>query len=460
MKLNMKVNMVTDRPIKAILLFTLPMLIGNLFQQLYVMVDTVIVNRSLGEAVLAAVGCTGTINYWVSGIVTGFVTGLCVVISQYFGAKDEEGVKRSFAASIILSVGIAVTVTLLSVVLSRPLLVLLNTPEATLEEATRYLHVLFGGLSASVVFNLAVGVIRALGESRKALYFLVLMCLINTLMDYICVCLLNMDVAGVALASVLSQLIAGVLCFVFVKKKMPQFSIRRRHFIEAKGELKRCLRIALPMGFQTPIVGVGLLALQYAINTLGPDAQTAYTAATRIHNFSETIFISFGVTMCTYVAQNYGAGKMERIKKGVFQCTLIGLGTTGVFLLIHLFGGRMLLESVIGIQSANVLEMGGSYLVYLGIGNVFLVLIYIFRNTLQGLGRTTMPVISGFVESAVRILAAVVLVGMLAFGGVKLAHPLAWTGAGILLVFAYAWIMRYRLPAGGNPLQKEEKVSI
>lgn len=421
------------------------MIVGNLFQQLYVMVDTVILNRALGSDALSAVGCTGNITFWVLGIITGFITGLCVVISQHYGAGDEEGIKRGFAASIWLGAGASAVVTLISLLLTRPLLDMLHTPLEIIEDAQKYLSVLFGGLVANVIFNLSLGLMRALGDSRRALYFLILMCLLNTGLDYLFVCVFQMDVAGIALASVMAQLLAGACGFFCIRKKMPQFSIGRKHFARAKSEIGGCLRIALPLSFQTPIIGIGLLVMQYAINAQGMDAQTAYTAASRLEGFSEAIFASFGVTICTYVAQNYGAGRFDRIKKGVFQCLLIGLGVSLFFLFLHLWGGRLLLGSVIGIQDPQVLELSQSCLVYFSIANLFLMMIYVYRNALQGVGHTSMPVLAGFAESGARIFAATVLTGVFVYAEIKLANPLAWTIAGLLLAVTYYYTAHRKL---------------
>jgi len=437
----MKDNMITGRPARIILAFSLPMIIGNVFQQVYVMTDTWLISRVLGVSALSAVGCTGTITYWINGIVTGFVTGLSVCIAQYVGAKNEEGIKRSFAASIVLSVGAAVIVTVVSLLIVKPMLVALRTPEEVIEDAFRYLSVLFMGLGTSVLFHLSVNVVRALGDSRRALYFMILLNLLNVVLECVCICLLRFNIVGISVATVLAQLLSGLACFWYIKRKVPRLQLRREHFSGVKGEWKRCLKIALPMAFQTPIVGIGLLIMQYAINGLGTEAVAAYTAATRVENFAELLFISFGVTMCTYVAQNYGAGKMDRVKKGVFQCMLISVGTSMVFLFIQVFAGRELLRFFIGNEEVKVLEMARSYLAVLGFANVFLALLYVFRYTLQGLGRTLMPVVSGFVESAFRIFASLVLVGAWAFWGVQVSHPLAWAGACFTVVVAYYWII-------------------
>lgn len=434
-------SMTSGNPAKLILLFSLPLIVGNIFQQFYSMADTVIVGRTIGVNALAAVGCTGSITFLVFGFVNGFTSGLSIITSQYFGAEDEEGVKRSFAASLILSIAVTLIMTILAVVFAKAMLEALQTPGEIIVDALSYLRIIFIGTGASVMFNLASSMMRALGDSKHPLYFLIFACGVNIVLDYVCILVFHMGVAGAGVATIAAQLLSGIGCFWYISKRMPQLWIKRQHILMAKEEFKRHLKVALPMAFQMSIIAIGALILQFALNGLGAVAVAAYTAAQKIESIATMPLNSFGAAMSTYAAQNYGAGKIGRIKKGVFQCILISVSFSILMGFINVYAGGSLAAIFVGSEEVGVLELAKTYLTITGVCYWVLSLLFIYRLTLQGLGRGLVPTIAGIAEMIMRAFAAIALVGTWGFAGAAVANPLAWLGACVPLAAAYYWTM-------------------
>lgn len=433
-------SMTEGSPAKLIFFFALPLIVGNIFQQFYSMADTIIVGRTIGVNALAAVGCTGSLTFLILGFVSGFTTGLAIVTAQRFGAGDEEGVKRSFATGILLAAMLAVVMTVISVMLTRFFLELLQTPDEIIEDAESYLVVIFGGIAATVLFNFCSDMMRALGDSRMPLIFLIIACCLNIVLDFALILIFHMGVAGAAIATIFSQVVSGLCCILYIRKKLPAFHISRRHFAIDRREIWRHLVMAFPMAFQSSIIAIGTLILQAALNSLGSTAVAACTAGSKINAISTLPLNSFGVAMATYSAQNYGAGKYERVKKGVFQCILMsGSYALVMGVLTILFGGDLTLLFVSGDGSEvqEVIRLSKIYLSLRACFYLFLSLLFIYRFTLQGLGNKTVPVIAGAMELIMRAFGAMILVRMIGFTGACLADVLAWVGAFIPLCIAY-----------------------
>lgn len=430
-------SMTEGKPAKLILLFALPLIVGNIFQQLYSLVDTLIVGRTIGVNALAAVGCTGSMNFFVLGFIMGFANGLAILTAQRFGAEDEEGVKRSFAASILLSIGLAVVLTVLALFLVRPALRLLQTPEEILDEAAAYIRIIFGGLAATVFFNLTSNMIRALGDSRTPLYFLVLACLVNIVLDLVFIRVFHMGVSGAAVATIASQLLSGICCFIYIRKKMPALWVEKRHFQAFAGEVKEHIALGLPMGFQMSIIAIGSLTVQFALNGLGATAVAAAAAAQKIDSIATMPLNSLGAAMATYSAQNYGAKRPDRIRQGVFQCILISVSVSIVMGAVNFFAGDNLAAIFVGREEIGVIRYAKVYLSMNGIMYWVLALLFIYRFTLQGLGNSVVPTVSGVMELIMRVGAALFLAGPFGFAGVVAANPLAWVGACVPLGAAY-----------------------
>ena len=436
-------NMTSGSPTRLILAFTIPLLIGNLFQQFYNMADTFIVGRTINQDALAAVGCTSGLVFFIIGFVTGFTSGACIVTSQRFGRGDMEGVRRSFTTGVILSIGMTVVLTAVSVLLAKPILTLLHTPEKIYDDAYRYVIVIFWGIAASVLFNFFSNVMRAVGNSRTPLIFLAIACVINIVLDYALILIFHMGVAGAAVATVIAQVISGLLCIPYILKKLPVLKPTRQDWRISSHDLRRHIRLALPMGFQQSIIAIGSLVLQFALNNLGTTAVAAYTAASKIDSVGMMPVSSFGITMATYVAQNYGASEYHRIRQGLRNCALITVGLSLAIGAIFVFAGQYL--AAIFVTDAAAIEKAHTYLMINGPAYFILALLFVFRYSLQGLGQSFVPTLAGVMELVMRAFAALVLAAPFGFTGVCFANPLAWLGSCIPLTISLILTLR-RLP--------------
>lgn len=435
-------NMTSGNPAKLIFFFALPLIIGNIFQQFYSMADTMIVGRTIGVTALAAVGCTGSLSFFIIGFVNGFTSGLAVITAQRFGAKDMEGVKKSFATGILLTIFLSIGMTILAVLIARPVLELLQTPAEILDDATSYITIIFAGIGATALFNLCSNMLRALGDSKMPLCFLVIACLLNIVLDLVLILFFHMGVAGAGTATVFSQLVSGICCLIYIKYKVPAFWISRKHFELHRREVSAQLRIAFPMAFQMSIIAIGSLIVQSVLNTFGSTAVASYTAAQKIDSIATMPLNSFGSAMSTYTAQNYGAGKQDRIRKGVTQCILMSVSFSIVMGLVNIFFGGNLASLFVGNSEPQVLENARTYLSISGSLYWSLALLFIYRFTLQGLGNSSIPTLSGVLELLMRIFAALVLARLAGFTGICCSCPLAWIVACIPLGIAYHTIMR------------------
>ena len=446
-------DLTQGKPAKLIVLFTLPLLLGNIFQQFYNMADTLIVGRTIGADALAAVGCTGSIMFFIIGFAQGMTSGLAIVVAQRFGAGDEEGVRKGFATGIIIAIGVTVVLTAVSVLLARPVLILMQTPSKIIDDAYSYIVIIYAGIAASVLFNFLSNVLRALGDSRTPLIFLVVASLLNIVLDFVFILACSMGVAGAAFATVISQAVSGLLCLVYIMKRFPILHIRREDWRQNKEQVFLHLKLAIPMGFQSSIIAIGTITVQVALNTLGTTAVTAYTAASKIDNLMTMPSMSFGIAMATYTAQNFGANLVGRIKTGVRQCCLIAGAVSIALGVVNICAGKYLIMAFVGESAPEVISMAQIMLTINGICYVFLAILFVVRNTIQGLGRSFIPTLSGALELIVRIFAAIVLTAAWGFTGACLANSMAWISAMVLLVIGYFVVTRklFHLPEFAVP---------
>lgn len=444
-------NLTQGNPAKLIFLFALPLLMGNLFQQFYNMADTFIVGRTIGVNALAAVGCTGSIMFLILGFAQGFSAGLSIITAQRFGAKDEQGVRQSFIVSTVLCLGITIVLTTISVLLARQILILMHTPAEIIEDAYHYIIVILWGIVAAVFFNFYSNIIRALGDSRTPLIFLTIACIINIFLDYIFILVLSMGVEGAAWATITSQMFSAILCFLFIMKKLPVLRIRKSDWKISKVAVWQHLRIALPMGFQSSIIAIGAIILQFALNNLGAVSVAAYTAAQKIDVIGVLPMMSFGITMATYVAQNYGANQIDRIRMGVRQCCIMSVTFSIAIAMINIVAGRTLITFFVGTGQSEVVSLAQIYLITNGSLYFVLSFLFIYRYSLQGLGQSFVPTIAGIMELLMRAFAAIILSKHIGFTGASLANPLAWIGACVPLAVAYHMTMKR--------LTKQERVN-
>lgn len=435
-------TLTSGNPAKLIFLFTIPLLIGNLFQQFYNMADTLIVGRTLGVEALAAVGCTGGLMFFILGFVIGFTAGLAIITAQRFGAGRRRAVRRSFAVCIVLSSVMTVLLTAVSVVFARPVLELLQTPPEILDAAHAYIIVISWGIGAAMLFNLLSNVLRALGDSRTPLYFLVLACVLNIALDLALILRFGMGPAGAAVATVASQLVAGLCCAAYVFKKFPILRLTRADWNISRRYLWAHIRVALPMGFQASIIAMGAILVQFALNRLGAQSVAAFSAAQKIDMVATLPMMSFGITMATYVAQNYGARNLARIRQGVLQCNLMSVGFSIAVAAVNIAWGPELIRLFVGDGEKEVVSLAQTYLNINASMYWVLALLFVFRYTLQGLGQSIVPTFAGVMELCMRALAAIILARYLGFTGASMASPAAWIGSCVPLAIAYYFTSR------------------
>jgi putative MATE family efflux protein len=446
-------NLTVGPPGALILAFAIPLVIGNLFQQLYNMADSFIVARTIGMEALAAIGCTGSLAFLILGFIMGVTSGAAIITSQRYGAEDEEGVKRSFAASLVISAGITVLLMALSIGTLRPLLRLLNTPPEIYEDAYRYFVVILWGMPALTLFNLLSNMMRAVGDSKTPLYFLALACIINIALDYLFILMFNSGVMGAGIATVIAQFFAGAACIPVIKKRFPLLALGKSDFRVDRAEIIRHIKRALPVGFQWSIIAIGAVAVTFALNGLGYAAVAAFTTGQKIDQLATMPLSSYGQAMTTFAAQNFGAKKYDRIKKGVAQGLTIALGFS-VFmgLLFFFFGDRIAAIFLRGEQEA--IGLAHTYLKIVGVFFSLLALLFCIRQTIQGLGDSLIPTFAGIMELVMRTFAALILTSFFGFTGLCFASPLAFVGAlvplSIALRFKFSHLTRLETRQRGS----------
>lgn len=438
-------DMTSGKPIKLIWNFTIPLLIGNLFQQLYNMADTFIVGRTIGVHALASVGSTGSIIFLILGFANGLTAGLAIPLAQRYGAKNYSGVKRSFYVSILISAVVAILLTILSMIFCRQILEVMQTPAEIIDGAYDYLMVIFAGIFSSMAFNLLSNIFRSIGDAKTPLYFLVIACIMNIILDVVFIAGFGMGVEGAGYATVLSQIFSALACIIYIWKKIPILRLNSKDFVAESSDVREHVRISFPMAFQSSIIAIGAIIIQITLNQLGATAVAAYTAAQKIDQVAILPMMSFGVTMATFVAQNYGAKKYDRIWRGVRDCIKLSLTfAISVGIILNLFS-PIFIRAFVGVGHEEVVELGAIYFITNGTMYSLLSLLFIYRYTLQGVGKTFTPTVAGIMELCMRAFAAVVLSNLYGYTGATMANPLAWLGSLIPLMIAY-YLFKNKFP--------------
>lgn len=439
---SMTTPLLTAKPWRAILLFGAPILIGNIFQQMYHFVDAIIVGRILGVQALAAVGATGSLIFLLIGFAWGASSGFAIPTAQAFGAADVAKVRRSIATGTVLTAAISLTLSVLGPLIAGPTLALLRTPPELMAEATVFTQVTFLGSGMIMASSYLAAVIRAIGDSRTPLVFLAIACVLNIILVILMVGPLALGVAGAALATVAAQAFSVILCLAFVWRKLPILHVHRRDFRLTRADVFEHLRLGLPMGFQASIIAIGTITVQVSLNTLGTDAVAAFTAASRIDGIAMSFLSSLGIAVSVYVSQNIGANRPDRVRQGMMQAIWMVVGLSIVLGTLMVTTGTAAVRLFLGNGSDEIVHLAWLTLVISGAGYVALGLLFVLRSALQGLGHALVPTLSGIIEVVARVLAAIVLGALFGYIGVALSNPLAWIGAIVLLVPAYVRVHR------------------
>lgn len=445
-------DMTTGNSAKQILKFSLPLLIGTVFQQFYNMVDSIIVGKFLGTQPFAAVGMTGSITFFVLGLVFGACSGFAIPVAQDFGAHDEAGVRRCVANIIHIGVIFGLVMTLVTTLLTRQILVWMDTPEELMQDAYDYLFWIFLGIGSLMLYNLLAGILRSLGDSTTPLIFLILSSLLNIGLDVLLVWTLNVGVKGAAIATVIAQLISGLGCLVFMIRKFPMLRLTRKDLRPDLPTIRRLSGIGFPMGLQFSITAIGSIILQKSVNALGTTIIASVSAAAKVQNLVVSPMDAFGVSMATFAGQNYGAGKIDRVRRGVRQVFWMLTAYSLLALGIVYFSGSTIALLFVDASETEILACTQHFLIMNGLFYIPLGVIYVLRNTLQGVGFSKIAMLSGLFELVARSVMGLFVVPKFGFNAVCLAHPTAWIMADLILIVLYSILMK-RLD--GQPARKE-----
>lgn len=432
-------DMTKGQPAKLLLLFALPLMLGSLFQQLYTMVDTIIVGQGVGINALASLGAADWLNWMFVGFVTGLTQGFSIIFAQYYGAGDIKALRASIGNSIILTAISAVIFTVAGQLTIVPILRLLDTPADIFAGAEQYLRVMIGGITVSLVYNFEAALLRALGDSKTPLMAMVTAAVVNVLLDLLFVLVFKWGIIGAASATIIAQGVSFVYCYAAIRK-IDMIKLKKDDVGIHAGMSRKLLFVGVPIVFQNTVISVGGMILQSVINSYGFLFVAGFTAANKLYGLLETAATSYGFAITTYTAQNLGAGDFKRIKRGMRSAVIMALITSVVISAVMLIFGRPILRLFISNETGQVDEVLGIAYHYLSIMSYFLAVLYAlhtYRSALQGLGNTVIPMISGIAEFAMRTAAALLLPRLAGQEGVFYAEILAWTGAAAILVVSY-----------------------
>lgn len=445
-------DMTKGSPAKLILFFAVPLMLGNIFQQLYTMVDTIVVGQIAGVQALAALGAVEWIMWMVLGVSTGITQGFSILISQHYGAKKWDALKKTVAHSYLLTAVTAILLLIVSQLTARWILVFLNTPDNIIGMSLIYLRIVFCGIPIVAAYNILASVLRALGNSRTPLIAMIIASFINVILDILFVAALHWGVAGAALATVIAQTFSAFYCFLVVCK-IEIVHTCRADFAKIPGLNRKLFALGAPILFQDVIISVGGLAVQFVINGYGFLFVAGFTATNKLYGVLEMAAISYGYAIVSYVGQNLGAGEIRRIKKGVRVSTVLAFFTSAVISILMFLFGKILLSMFISgdpKQVGQVLAIAWHYLSVMASCLCILYFLYVYRSALQGLGNTMIPMLSGIVEFFVRVGVALLLPRLIGQNGIFYAEIAAWTGAVILLVSSYYISIRRYEPRKEN----------
>lgn len=445
-------DMTKGSPSKQILLFMIPVLIGNLFQNFYNIVDLLIVGQFLGVDALAAVGMTGSIVFLVVGWVVGMTSGFGILVAQAFGAGDEKLLKHYVAVSMYICIAFAVVMSLGLLLANDWILTMMNTPENIFPDTRAYIAIIYAGLTATILYNMLAAIARAFGDSRTPLYFLALSSIINIGLDFLFVGVLSFGVAGAGYATVIAQAFSGILCLIYVLKKYPQLRFGREEGKCKWSTIRKLMGMGIPMGLQFSITAIGTMIVQSSLNLLGSVYIAAYTGCNKIQIILIQFSIAMGSSIANFVGQNYGARRYDRVKSGVKSSIIMIASFNAVAMIVAYFICPSLIVLFAEDTTGELVAISTQYFhiclwFYIPLG-----LIFVYRNALQGLGNGFVPMMGGVFELVARGLVIMLLFESLQFVGVVLADPIAWISALIPLIPFYYWYM--------NKILKKQAVEV
>ena len=438
----MRTDMTAGKPMKILLDFTIPVFIGNVFQQFYNMVDAIIVGKFVGTKALAAVGSTGTIMFLILGFLTGLTAGFTVLTAQKFGAGKMDEMRQTVGNAALLSIVVSVIMTAVSMAGMHSLLKFMNTPADIFKDAYAYIMIICGGIFAQVLYNILASILRALGNSKTPLYFLILAALLNIVLDLVFIVVFHMGAAGAAWATVVSQGVSGLLCLLYIIKAVPELHLSGDDWKYRPYLAKNQISVGIPMGLQYSITAIGAMMVQSALNILGAYAVAAFTAGQKVENIFSQAYVALGTAMATYNAQNVGAGNVQRVREGFRSANIIGVSYAIITGAILIFWGKYFAYLFISDNIDSVLPMVDTYVKCVGFFMIPLHFVNVLRNGIQGMGYGLLPMMSGVAELVGRGVTAVVAAHKKSYVGACLASPAAWIVATILLITMYFYVIK------------------
>lgn len=421
-------NLTRGNPFKVLMKFMVPLLFANLFQQLYNIADSLMVGRIIGVDALGAVGCTGSVFNLIVSMVNGLTYGCTIKLGQRFGANDECGMKKSYATTWICSVAVSILFTAVCVPLTGQMLEWMRTPAEQIADATVYLRVIFEGITATVLFNFLANVCRALGDSKTPLYAIIVTSIVNIVLNFFLIWGCRLGVAGAAISTVIAQIISAVFCYCKIRKKFQFLRLSKAQLRPDGKEIKLHLGIGIPIAFQNSTICLGTTLVQFTLNGFGNLCVSGYTTAQKIQTFAHLPIDSVGVALASFTAQNYGARKLDRIRKGLIQILPAGIAFAVFMGAVNLLFGKQLLWIFLG-DASEVIDLGYKFLFSIGLSYSVLTLLIIMRGTLQGLGKGWFATMSGAAELLMRVFGSLILGKYFGYPGLCWASPLAWLGS-------------------------------
>ena len=435
-------DMTQGSALSNILVFAIPLFISNFFQQCYNIGDTMIASHNLGQSALAAIGLTGSITGLVIGFANGINSGYGILLARAFGSKNEEQMKSVVAWTLILNLGISILITIGTLLFADPLLHLIQTPEDVFSESRTYLTVVMGGMATALFYNMGSGLLRAVGNSKTPLYFLIFSCSLNLLLDLLSVTVFHFGVAGIAGATVMAQLVSSILCFLYLYRNFRFLIPSRRHFSYNKRLVSDLVSTGFSMGLMNSIFSIGSVILQGSINTLGTTIIAAHTAARRIVMIGNMPLSSIASANATFVSQNFGAGRIDRIREGIKKSSMISRIWSLLFRVMLLTLANPLIRALAGTDDPVIMS---NAMMNLHINMIFffpLGILLIIRMTLQGINHKTIPLISSTMELIIKVLASFVFVPLWGYVGASIAEPFSWLVCMLFLLFSYIRILK------------------
>jgi putative MATE family efflux protein len=432
-------DMTTGRPLPLIISFALPLMVGNIFQQLYTVVDTMVVGKALGVDALAALGATDWLYWMLLGMIQGVTQGFGILMAREFGAKQYESLRKVVGSSTSLSIIFALLFLILGQAVAKPILVLLNTPVQIMDGSLLYLRIMFLGIPIVMIYNLLATILRSLGDGQTPLYAMIVAALTNIALDILFVLVLHLGIAGAAVATLIAQGISSIYCLQKIRK-INFMTLKKKHFALEPALAGRLLSLGSPMAAQNAIIAVGGMIIQGVVNGYGVAFIGGFTAANKLYGVLEIAATSYGYAMITYVGQNLGAARIERIKTGMGWAIAVALATSALIAAVMLGFGQYIIGAFISgtpEEAAAATKVGVTYLSVMSICLPILYILHVTRSAVQGMGNTVLPMVSGIAEFIMRTGGVLILPALMGENGIFIAEVLAWLGADLILVPSY-----------------------